>query len=462
MTLNQIKNFRKEYYHKTCVLDVCLVIFILFYLISSATALDLVIGNGNTLKTKILFGNISENHPQAKQDVDKILKVVARNLQQTNLFHIIQRKNIVAVDLTTSNDLSIEKVPDFVRYTDNEIEMLLVVDANFSQTGELEIKIRFWDVVDEKQLFGKFYASNKEHYKKMANIISDEIFKAATGEKNGHFDSKITYIAESGSTSKRTKRIAMIDFDGDNLQYLTNGQNLVLTPVFIKQKNEILFVRFVADKPQIYSLDLNNFLVKKVGRFKETTFAPTVNPSNNNIIAFSVINNGNSDIYQMDLFSNQTRRLTNYGGIATTPSYSPNGEYIAFSSDRSGNEKIYIMDIEGKKVKKITHEGGNYSKPVWSPDGKFLAFTKIIAGQFSIGIVDIDGKNEKTVTRGYLVEGAKWSPNGRYLLYSKQSGAYGKNSIPKLYVIDIITGFERRIDTPEREGATDPDWITNE
>jgi hypothetical protein len=45
------------------------------------------------------------------------------------------------------------------------------------------------------------------------------------------------------------------------------------------------------------------------------------------------------------------------------------------------------------------------------------------------------------------------------LIYSKKLGAYGKNSIPKLYVIDIITGYEHQIATPPEEGATDPDWI---
>jgi TolB protein len=293
----------------------------------------------------------------------------------------------------------------------------------------------------------------------MANLISDEIFKAATGEKSGHFNSKIAYIAESGSASRRIKRIVTMDFDGGNFRYLTNGRDLVLTPIFVKGQDEILFVRFFGQKPQIYSLDTNNALVRKVGSFRGTTFAPTINPNDSNIVAFSVIDDGNSNIYQMNLETNQTNRLTSTRAIDTTPSYSPDGKYIAFSSDRAGSEQIYIMNNEGRDVRKITRESANYSKPIWSPDGKFIAFTKIQSNQFSIGVIDVDGKNEKTITSGYLVEGAKWSPNSRYLIYSRKDSDYGKASIPKLYIVDVLTGFERKLPTPENEGASDPDWV---
>ena len=277
----------------------------------------------------------------------------------------------------------------------------------------------------------------------------------------GHFDSKITYVAESGGVLKRVKRIVIMDFDGENRRYLTNGRDLVLTPIFSHQKNEILFVRFFGEKPQIYSLDTNNALVRKVGGFRGTTFAPTVSPADPNVIAFSVIENGNSNIYQMNLFTNQTTRLTNTRAIDTTPSYSPDGKRLVFSSDRGGSEQLYIMSSDGGNAKKISTDSGSYSKPMWSPDGKFIAFTKLKANQFSIGMIDVDGRNEKTLTSGYLVEGAKWSPSGRYIIYSRKNGSYGKASVPRLYVIDVLTGFEREIPTAENEGATDPDWVMN-
>jgi TolB protein len=427
----------------------------------SIAEVSLRIDNKAIPKIKILFNSTSQNNTKASADIDSILNRIQKNLRGTDLFDVIQKKDIDTISAGEVYNLYITKVPDFITYTNKGVGMILIVDANLAQSGDLEVKVRLWDALDERQLFGKFYASDTSNYKKIASLISDEIFKVAIGEKIGYFDSKITYIAESGRATKRIKRIAMIDFDGENLRYLTDGRDLVLTPVFLKQKSEILFVRFFGEKPQIYSLNINDAFVRKVSSFRGTTFAPTVNPKDNNIIAFSTIENGNSNIYQMNLFSNQTTRLTNTRSIDTTPSYSPDGQYIVFSSDRTGSEQIYIMNQEGRDLRKITSNDGSYSKPMWSPDGKFIAFTKMKAGQFSIGITNIDGKNEKIITSGYLVEGAKWSPNSRYLLYSKKTGAYGKASIPKLYIVDILTGFERQIITPKNEGATDPDWIAN-
>lgn len=446
------------------------------YLINpvAANAINLRIDSNDIPKVKIIIGTTNNrNLPNqtSNADIGEILNRVKRNLQSTDLFDVAQKEPVSSViignvragnvGIGNVNNLSIETIPDFVRYNSAGVGMLLIVDANFNQIGDLQVKVRLWDVLDERQLFGKFYSANKGNYKKMASLISDEIFKAATGEKMGHFDSKITYIAESGGVLKRVKRVALVDFDGENLRYLTNGRDLVLTPIFARQKNEILFVRFFGEKPQIYSLDTVNALVRKVGGFRGTTFAPTINPANPNIIAFSVIDNGNSNIYQMNLFTNQTDRLTNTRSIDTTPSYSPDGQRIIFSSDRSGTEQIYMMNADGGSVRKIATDSGSYSKPMWSPDGKFIAFTRFKSGQFSIGITDIDGRNEKTLTSGYLVEGAKWSPSDRYIIYSRKNGSYGASSIPRLYVIDVLTGFEREIPTPKNEGATDPDWIMN-
>jgi len=152
-------------------------------------------------------------------------------------------------------------------------------------------------------------------------------------------------------------------------------------------------------------------------------------------------------------------RLTNQRSIDTTPSYSPDGEQIVFCSDRNGSQKLYIMDADGSNSKKLTKTRGQYSKPAWSPDGKLIAFVKIDQGQFSIGVINPDGENERMLVTSYMVEGVRWSPNGRYLIYSKQRGPYGNASIPYVYILDILTGYEHRLPTPLKEGATDPDWV---
>ena len=157
--------------------------------------------------------------------------------------------------------------------------------------------------------------------------------------------------------------------------------------------------------------------------------------------------------------TNVARRLTKNKSIDTTASYSPDGRFITFASDRSYGQQIYVMDQEGLSVARISHGGGSYSKPVWSPDGRLIAFTKMKGGKFHIGVMVPNGKGEKILKSAYMVEGARWSPNGRYLIYSKKRGPYGKRSIPKLYAIDVVTGHEFSFSTTPGAGASDPDWI---
>ncbi len=458
------------------------------------------IKNEDATKTKILFFGFDPAEPSVRQDAFEIFERVRRNLKNTDLFEVIKNSGRIEVANDNAGDgiienaeaaekpeatakfgikntkkidpkatasavmsapaVSVETLPDFERYNKSGVGAILVAQFNYDQDNNLEMRVRMWDVLDQRQLFGKFYSASKPNYKKVANLLSDEIFKAITGEKKGHFNSQILYTAETGGLKKRVKKIVMMDFDGENRRVLTDGRDLVLTPVFSRSPNEIYYLRYFENKPQIFSLDLRTSRSKRLGSFRGTTFAASIHPSDPNLVLLSAIFDGNSDVYEMNIASNQAHRLTKSPAIDTTASYSPNGKSILFVSDRDGAQQIYLMNANGSDVKKLSDGAGSYAKPVYSPDGSMIAFTRIKSGQFYIGTMSANGKNERLLTGGYLVEGARWSPNGRYLVYSKKRGSYGKDSIPRLYVMDIATGFEFELATPENEGATDPDWVT--
>lgn len=425
------------------------------------------------LKAKILLIGFTSQDPMLQSDLDTIFNQINFNLKNTDLFEIVRsdtsyeeyERQLNEIDKNKENQTQITKlniIPNFAKYKKTGYDEIIVAEFRYSADQQLEAKIRSWDVFDEKQLFGKFYSAKSDGYKKMADLIAEEVFKSTTGERVGHFNSKILYVSLSGSAQNRIRKICLIDFDGGNRRELTNGKDLVLTPTFAKKSGEIFYLRYYAQRPQIYSLNVNTLRSQKIGEFQGTTFAPAVHPKDPNLLLLSAIINGNSDIYEMDISKNIATRLTKDPGIDTTPSYSPKGEYIIFSSDRGGiGQQIYLLDYEKMITKRISRNSGSYSKPVWSPDGNLIAFTKVKSNQFSIGVMEPDGKNERTLTTGYVVEGAKWSPNGRYLIYSKQKGPYGENSIPRLYILDVITQSEREIPTPKNEGATDPDWSSN-
>jgi TolB protein len=455
-------------------MKICKIFFLTISLLTfSSQAFAIVsfsVKNEDIPKTKILFFGFDSFDPRLKKDTSEVLEHIRKNLKTTDLFEVVAQNGQMEINGTinatsTSTDsnlmpqnLSVESIPNFEKYEKAGIGAIVIGQFDYDASGNLELRIRMWDVLDQRQLFGKFYTASKDNYRKMSNIISNEIFKAITGEQIGHFTSQILYTSEYGPVNKRIKKINLIDFDGEDRHVLTDGRELVLTPIFSKKQDEIFYLRYFEGRPQIFAMDLKNLRTKKVGGFRGTTFAASINPRDQNLILISAISDGNSDIYEIDINSNSARRLTKSPSIDTTASYSPDGKLIAFSSDRESGQQIYLMDESGSSVKRISSGGGSYSKPVWSPDGKLIAFTKIKGNQFFIGVMTPNGKGEKLLTSAYLVEGAKWSPNGRYLIYSKKKGLYGQDSVPRLYVIDIITGFEFEVPTPQGEGATDPDW----
>ncbi len=454
-------------------------------------------------KTKIIFFGLSSNEQILDDDANYIFELINYNLKTTNLFTIIkddsaprtilERDNglvqsqinkimpkvpnednlspyifgepeevgVEIIDAAASEKIplvTVEMLPDFQKYSNAEIGAIAVTQISYDFEGNLEMKLRLWDVLEHRQILGKYYSASRDNYKKLANTISDDIFMALTGEKSGHFNSIITYVSETGPIRKRIKKIAVIDFDGGNHLYLTSGKHLVLTPVFAKKPHEIFYLSYKSRSPQIYNLDTYSLRSERVGGFYGTTFAASPHPIDENILLISAIFDGNSDIYEMHMKENKAIRLTKNQAIDTTANYSVDGKEIIFISDRNGSQQIYKMGQDGSNLRRISRGQGSYSKPIFSPSGNLIVFTVIRHGMFFVGTMNPDGSDEKLLTSAYLVEGARFSPNGRYLIYSKTRKSYGPLSIPRLFTIDIATGYEREIPMPKGEGATDPDW----
>ena len=441
--------------------------------------LNITIKDDNLSKNKILFVGFESNNFSINNEAKQILQKIIYNLKTTNLTEPVVQNQISQTPIPLQNNeitngnpdsfnqdisqsadfIDINAIPDFDKYYNSGIENLVTAQFNYDAIGNLETRVRMWDILDRKETFGKFYSSSPENYRKTANLISDEIYKSITGETMGHFNSQIVYTSETGTFRKRIKKISMIDFDGENYRNLTDGSEMVLTPIFSKRRDEIYYLRYFQGRPQIFSLNIKTLRSQKIGGFRGTTLAPNVNPKSPDRILLTAIEDGNSDIHEFNIAQNFAKKLTKSPAIDTTASYSPDGNSLVFVSDREGSQQLYTMNIETLSLTKISNGEGSYSKPMWSPDGRSIAFTKQKSGKFFVGVMNINGRGEKLLTSAYLVEGARWSPNGRYLIYSKKRTPYGQESIPRIFTIDILTGYEHEIQTPPNQGATDPDWL---
>lgn len=379
----------------------------------------------------------------------QIRDVIIADLERSGLFNVISDKSYI------QNFTSVNDVPEFSDW--QAINALALVQSAITEVDEnnLRIEFRLWDVYAEEQLKGQAFSTTKENWRRVAHVIADSIYERLTGEK-GYFDTRIVYISESGPTTRRIKRLAIMDQDGENHKFLTTGASMALTPRFSPNLQKITYLSYAGNIPKVYILDIESGEQKLVGQFKGMTFAPVFSPDSSKLL-LSYAEGGTTNIYEMDLKTNKTKQLTSSPAIDTSPSYSPDGKQIVFNSDRGGNQQLYIMNSDGSDVRRISFGNGRYATPVWSPRGDYIAFTKMANGQFYIGVMYPDGSGERLITSGYLVEAPVWAPNGRVLMYFRQEKGSGRSAAPvKLYTIDL-TGFnERMIVTPA--DASDPAW----
>jgi len=430
--------------------------FLLFTEANSVIEVDITRGNLNPLPVAVspLFSdentnkNLKNNFEIIKLG-EKISEVVENNLKTTGLFNPIEKKAFL-------------QKPD-VAHLKPRFEDWALIKSQALVTGQiklenekLRVEFRLWDVLAGKEILALAFTTVPKNWRRVGHIISDKIYERLTGEK-GYFDTRIIYVAEQGPKTKRIKKLAIMDQDGFNTKYLTLGNELVLTPRFNPTNQMVTYLSYFKNLPRVYLLDIETGIQEVVGDFPGMTFAPRFSPDGKKII-MSFAKDGNSEIFTMDLETRLVERITNHPSIDTSPSYSPDGKYITFNSDRSGFQQIYTMKSDGTNVKRISFGKGLYGTPVWSPRGDLIAFTKLHKGKFYIGVMRTDGKGERLLTENYYQEAPSWSPNGRVLIFYRETKTddKGEGFSARLWSIDL-TGYNERQISTETDGS-DPSW----
>jgi TolB protein len=317
--------------------------------------------------------------------------------------------------------------------------------------GTLTVGCYLYDVFSKIELTRQGFVVPPADWRRAGHKCADMVYARLTGE-GPYFDSRVVYVAETGPKARRIKRLAIMDQDGANHRFLTNGQSIVLTPRFAPNQQSIVYMSYLNDRPAIYVYDIGSGRQRLVVRNVSLTFAPRFSPDGRYIL-FSMAQGGNTDVYRVASAGGTPQRLTTSPGIDTGGSYSPDGSRIVFESDRSGGQQIYVMNADGSNQQRISFGGGRYATPVWSPRGDLIAFTKI-SGAFRIGTMSPSGGSEKLLTNAWQDEGPSWSPNGRVITFfrSGQGGA-GKAD---LWAVDLTGSVERKIPTPL--DGSDPAW----
>jgi TolB protein len=335
---------------------------------------------------------------------EEFADVIARDLDLSGLFRAIDRSAYIE----GPEGLGLDEI-NFQNWT--AIGALAVTKGGFWLEGEdLTVEVRLFDVAQKKQLGGKRYRGEQKDLRRMAHRFADQIMLFFTGEL-GPFSSKIAFVSNRGGG--RAKELFITDLTGADIVQVTRDHRINLGPSWNPTATALTYASYKQGGPHPYRLDLASGQTSRLASM--VGYSSRWSPDGS-MIAVSMEQEGNSDLYLLSPEGRMIRRLTENSDIDISPAWSPDGQRIAFCSNRSGGPQIYIMNVDGGSVRRLTFRGDYNTSPAWSPKGDRIAYTSR-AGGFRIMTIGVSGDEPQEISAG---EDPSWSPDGRYLVFSSR------------------------------------------
>jgi len=405
----------------------------------SQALVEIVVTGGNFTPLPIAIPDFASSDPAFGAE---IAQIVRDNLKRSGLFVPLDPASLPIRVGDVTNE------PDFAAWRAATVDALVM--GSVERGGQVSSQVRVWDTQAAAQVVGKSYQTDPANYRRIAHIVSDAIYSSLSGG-TGYFDTRVVFVSESGPKANRVKKLAIMDQDGANVQYLSSGKSLTFGPKISPTGDSLVYTSYEDGNPQVYYAGLGGG-AKKLIQGAPMSFAPNFSPDGGTVV-FSVSNGGTTNIYSATLNGKPTQ-LTSGAAIDTSPSFSPDGSRVVFESDRGGSPQLYLMGAGGGGAQRISYGEGSYSTPVFSPDGQLIAYTRQSGGQFHIGIMKADGSGERLLSSSNSVqEGPTWAPNSRVIMFFRDPGG---DAGPGLWSVDIWGRNE--LNTRTDSFASDPSW----
>ena len=259
--------------------------------------------------------------------------------------------------------------------------------------------------------------------RRLAHQFADDIISRLSGGLPGIAQTQIAYVsAKSGN-----KEIWVMDYDGGNAHDVTHLRSISLTPRWSPDASRIAFTCYAPGRNSVTSAQIciystaSNRLIS-FPRFRGTNSSPAWSPDGQEI-AFMSSQNGNPDLYSINMDGSHLHRITFSVGVNTSPAWNPKtGKEIVFVSDRGGDgvPVLYQMNADGTNVAKIDlPDMGYVIDPAWSPNGQLIAFSwRRPSGNYDIYVMDIVSHQLVELTKDEgRNERPSWAPDGRHLVF---------------------------------------------
>ena len=262
---------------------------------------------------------------------------------------------------------------------------------------------------------------NMKHTRTYIMILAIALVLSGSLFVSSGWAAEIEIISFLPRTNKE-RSIHFIDTQGKLLQGLMVGPGRIGSFSWSPDGRSITYGSNQDGDPDIYVMDVRTNVERRLTFHDSRDIWPSWSP-NGKWIAFISERAGEMDIYRMDANGENVMRLTNRGGCKR-PAWSPDSQWIAFSASRKDAEIgsfIYVMSAEGKGLRRLADTSSGVC--TWSPDGKEIAFVppNNAVGGHALFSIDVDGKNMRQLTGLYkgltLITSPIWSPSGKWIAY---------------------------------------------
>ncbi len=242
---------------------------------------------------------------------------------------------------------------------------------------------------------------------------------------------------------------------------LTAGIGRALAPAYAPNGRWLAFQANEDGNWELYTLDLDSRARRRLTNDPARDTQPLWQPACltdtvplTGTLVFQSDRHGKADLFLLTLDPAATPRpVTTAAGNNTDPAWAPDGSLLAFQSDRAGNWDIFTIRPEGSDEQQRTHSPADETDPAWSPRGNALAYLSNRNGDHDLYLLDLNSGRERPLTTGTgddLLPA--WSPDGRWLAFqSNRDGNW------ELYAYDVISNTLLRLTTnPAADEA--PTW----
>jgi TolB protein len=374
-----------------------------------------------------------------QDDVD-LAEIIRENLNRSGQF-----------DAKSTNQLTTGPI-DFDFYLKHKKDAIVFGKIRQKSTNINHAEIYIYDVLTQKPLYVKKLAFTNGALRRTAHALSDVIYYALLGQK-GSFNTRLSFVTvNEEKNGKRKYRLVISDWDGENQQVIIGSYDPILSPAWSADQRKIAYVSFKNNRSDVFVKHVfQNTNPIKLPKFDGIASSPTWHPDGKSL-ALTLSKDGNKDIYLYNFDSKKLKRLTTNIAIDTEANFSPDGKSIAFTSNRTGQVQVYIKNLESGKISRATFEGRYNAKPVFSPDGKDLALIHRIGKDYRLALLDIASRDLTVLTQNKSDESPYFSPNGGMIIYSTNRDNKGILSIISLH-------NNQTVELMQKEGEVrEPSW----